>query len=165
MAASDKISGYNPSTRTILKDTDRLDISEDDGVGGFDTVYKVASDLKPIVAQKLSFDCASGSEGTVSMDWNCSGKFTVAREALIRIKVSGKSVSGIIIKIGSTSGAGDIMSDYELIGGGLDIAFPVPLAGAKPGILSDSGTYFLTLVSGANSCECDVFLYGHHEDV
>lgn len=165
MAAEDKIAGYVNEITELPKDTDYADLDKDLGGSTYQSNKIQAKYLKPIVAQKLSFDCASGSEGTVSMDWNCSGKFTVAREALIRIKVSGKSVSGIIIKIGSTSGAGDIMSDYELIGGGLDIAFPVPLAGAKPGILSDSGTYFLTLVSGANSCECDVFLYGHHEDV
>jgi hypothetical protein len=165
MAASDKISGYNPSTRTILKDTDRLDISEDDGVGGFDTVYKVASDLKPIVAQKLSFDCGGGSEGTVSMDWRCSGKFTAAYMVMVIMKVSAKSNSAIQLQIGSTSGGSDIMPIMNLSGGAVDMVFPVHLEGATTGISSDTGTYFLTLVSGYSSAECDVLVYAHHEDL
>jgi hypothetical protein len=53
----------------------------------------------------------------------------------------------------------------NLSGGAVDMAFPVHLEGATTGISSDTGTYFLTLVSGHGSAECDVLVYAHHEDL
>lgn len=162
--ADERISEYIVSSRKIPLDTDLVDFSDDDGVGGYDTRSKQALYLKNVVAEKLAFDCGAGSEGTVSMDWNCTGKFTGAYMVEIRVSTSGKAINDVELQIGSTSGAADIMPLTNLFGGALDMTFPVHLTGATPGINSDTGTYFLTLVTGGSSVVCDILVYGHHED-
>jgi len=165
MAAEDKIAGYVNEITEIPKDTDYADLDKDLGGSVYQSNKIQTKYLKPIVAQKLSFDCGGGSEGTVSMDWRCSGKFTAAYMVMVIMKVSAKSNSAIQLQIGSTSGGSDIMPIMNLSGGAVDMVFPVHLEGATTGISSDTGTYFLTLVSGYSSAECDVLVYAHHEDL
>tara|TARA_Y100000310_G_scaffold311768_2_gene358369 strand:- start:5659 stop:6153 length:495 start_codon:yes stop_codon:yes gene_type:complete len=162
--ADERISEYTVSSRKIPLDSDLVDFSDDDGGGGFATRSKLAKYLKNIVAEKIAFDCGSGSEGTVTMDWNCTGKFTAAHTVVIRVSTSGKYIDSIELQIGSTSGAADIMPLTDLSGGALDMTFSINIEGATPGITEGIGDYYLTLVSGGSSVVCDVFIYGHHED-
>jgi hypothetical protein len=161
-----KISQYTPSTKKIPKGTDLVDFSEDDGAGGFDTVSRPAKDLVDVVAETLAFNCDAGNEGTVSMDWNCIEMRTAAYRVSIVVTSAGKTLSGLEIQIGSTSGASDIMPPYLLTNAYLDAVINVPLTGVLPTILSDSGTYFLTLVTGISSgTECDIKVHADYQDV
>ena len=160
-----KVTGYDISPTKILKDTTLIDVTEDHGAG-FGSYSKEAKFFKDIVAETLSFDCESGSEGTVSMAWNCEEKRTAAYLVQIIVTSSGKTFSGVELQIGSTFGGSDIMAPYLLDGAYLDAVINVPLIGVMPTILSDSGTYFLTLVVGGSSgIECDILVKAHHEDV
>lgn len=161
-----KISQYDPSLYKIPKDSDLTDISEDDGVGAYNTRKKTFGDLKDVVAETLAFNCDQGSEGTVSMTWNCIEKRTAAYRVSIVITSAAKSFSGLTIQIGSTYGASDIMPPVVFSNGYLDAVMNVPLVGFCPTILSDSGTYFLTLVTGVSSgTECDILVHADHKDV
>ncbi len=161
-----KISQYTPSTKKIPKGTDLVDFSEDDGAGGFDTVSRPAKDLVDVVAETLAFNCDALNERTVSMDWNCIEMRTAAYRVSILVTSAGKSLDRVTIQIGSTSGASDVMAPYTFSGAYLDAVINVPLPGVLPSILSDSGTYFLTLVVGESSgTECDIKVHADYQDV
>jgi hypothetical protein len=160
------ISLYTPSTYGIPKDSDLTDVSEDTGGGVFVTRKKTFKALKDVVAETLAFNCDAGNEGTVSMDWNCIEMRTAAYRVSIVVTSAGKTLSGLEIQIGSTSGASDIMPPYLLTNAYLDAVINVPLTGVLPTILSDSGTYFLTLVTGISSgTECDIKVHADYQDV
>ena len=103
------ISLYTPSTYGIPKDSDLTDVSEDTGGGVFVTRKKTFKALKDVVAETIAFNCDDGNEGTVSMDWNCIDKITAAYRVSIVVTSAGKSLNNIVLQIGSTSGASDIM--------------------------------------------------------
>jgi hypothetical protein len=160
------ISLYTASSLKTQKDTDLIDVSEDDGLGGFDTRKQIAGNFKNVMAESIAFDCSTGQEGTTSMLWNCAGKTTIPYRVLIIITASGKSMDGTVIQIGSTSGASDILAPFTFVNAFLDATYVLPLSGIKPPMLSDSDTYFLTLVTGGGTAvSCDILLEAYQRDV
>jgi hypothetical protein len=162
-----KISQYTASVLKTQKDTDLFDVSEDDGAGGYDSVKQTFANLKDVMAEKIGFGCGSAAAGTtVSMDWNCVAKRIAAYRVIIIMTEGVEGLSNISIKIGSASGGQDILAPYSFTGIVSNGTIIIPLSGAKTEMLSDSDTYFLTLISGGGAtAECDVLLEAYQRDV
>lgn len=165
-----KISNYPASPLKTQKDTDLVDISEYDGVSDWDTVSQLSGNMKNVMAQHLDLDVTTGMEATYAMDWNCSGKLTAAYRVIVIITdapLHVPSLEDVIIKIGSTSGGSDILYDFQFQGASKnERILIIPLSGVKPEMLSDSNTYYLTLVFGSGGTgTCDVLLEAYQRDV
>lgn len=167
MGDEQKISGYAITRDKRARGVDRVDVTQDDGGGGFDSAKMSGSLLENVLAEFIGLDCQIGNEGTVSM--------TLVVDAAVRMHpayisfhntAGAKGAGDIVFRIGATSGQDNVMPITQLEGFFSDATWIVNLEGPILEMLSDSSTYFLTLDTGSSGVNiCDIRVHGSQFDV
>lgn len=164
---ANEVENYLITRTKKARGKDLIDITQDDGGGGFDSVQMSSELIEDILAEFIGLDCQTGNEGTVSMTLvvdtgvkMCPSRITIWNTA------GGKGSQDIVLQIGSSSGDSDIMPATQLSGFFQDATYVHQIQGVIPPMLSSSDTYFLTLVTGSIGANVvDVRVHGTPLDV
>ena len=165
-----KISQYPNSVTKRPKGTDLLDISENDGGGGFESkkmLYSIIERDIGVIAEKTAVDLDDVVGTETTLVFTSAGKKVIPTKLILIAPVGGKPVPNAKIRVNKVSQSGDIIPEIALTAFINNNVFVYNIEGVLPSpILTDSDDIFFEIREQMGiPFLTEVLLFGTSQDV